>query len=220
MQCFVPFPVVLPEEKQVMHRQKLSLITMAVMAASVGLLAPLNAQSQTDAIQTNQTYQTNTTLAFEGRSGFQIPNSSSSPILITIAGDAVLTLEHAVSQEFVQTWGTANASQSRTIDFTHEGSMTFTGGGLIFRKENFFADDSSYGTTEQFFIRGGAGAERSELTFNTDSLIFEGDVRAGFAVSGTAKTLTFNNGFSMTIDRRARMPNPCSRAPTSNKARF
>ena len=203
-----------------MHRQKLSLITMAVMAASVGLLAPLNAQSQTDAIQTNQTYQTNTTLAFEGQSGFQIPNSSSSPILITIAGDAVLTLEHAVSQEFVQTRGTANASQSRTIDFTHEGSMTFTGGGLIFRKENFFANDSSYGTTEQFFIRGGAGAERSELTFNTDSLIFEGDVRAGFAVSGTAKTLTFNNGFSMTIDRRARMPNPCSRAPTSNKARF
>lgn len=136
-------------------------------------------------------------------SGFRFQTVVTPPpsISINIDPNATLTLQHAVSKDTFQT-GVANATQSRTIDFQRTGSMTFTGGDLVIRKENYFATDSSYSDpTQQCFIRGGDGDERSELIFDNHSVVFEGDVRSGFLISGKERTLTFNNGFTMTIDR-------------------
>ena len=100
--------------------------------------------------------------------------------------------------------------------------MTFTGGDLVIRKENYFATDSSYSDpTQQCFIRGGAGDERSELIFDNHSVVFEGDVRSGFLISGKERTLTFNNGFTMTIDRSESLnAEKASQVQASKRERF
>lgn len=154
------------------------------------------------AISSNTSYDTDTTLSFEGPVGFQLPNDGTpSNVTISIANGATLTVNHAVSQKYVDEHGLANAIQSRTIDFTSSGTITFTGGNLVFHKENYFANDSSHGYTEQVFIRGGSSSDQSELVFDTESVTFEGDVMAGFSLSGQNHVLTFKNGFTMTIDR-------------------
>ena len=179
---------------------RLSQISLAVLAAMY--FAPPTALAQSTAISSNQSYDTDTALNFEGSVGFQIPNDGApSNVTINIAEGSTLTINHAVSQENVDNNGTSNATHSRTIDFTRPGTLTFQGGNLVIRKENFFANDASQSYTEQVFIRAGGSSNQSELVFDTENVTFEGDVMAGFGLSGQNYVLTFKNGFTMNIDR-------------------
>lgn len=176
---------------------RISLAILSALCVALYVASP-NLNAQTDAIETRRSFSEDTTLLFEGPTGFQLPYQGSPDIAIRIDEGAQLTVEHVVSNIDA---GAANALQSRTIDFTEPGKITFTGGEVIFRKANFFARNANTGTTEQYFIRGGYTDTPSELIFDTASTTFEGDVRAGFAIAGPKHALRFKKGFTMTIDR-------------------
>lgn len=109
-----------------------------------------------------------------------IGSDYTNPVEITIGAGKTLTLQNS----YVNT-------QTKILDGTYRGGLTFTGGNLVLRM-----DDTSISTTtlddgtvvpytEQWFFRATNYENTGTTTFNTDSpVLMEGSVPEGVAYHG------------------------------------
>ena len=119
--------------------------------------------------------------------GSVIGSDDTNLVEITIAAGKTLTLKN-----------TDDNWQTRILDGSNRGGLTFTGGNLVLRMDDTSTDSNS----EQCFLRATNGdATTGTTTFNTDSaVVMEGSVPQGMTFHGD---INFKNGFVMNIDRSA-----------------
>ena len=159
------------------------------LALALGFAATVNgfaAEVTGPHIQTSRAFDDDTIYTVTDN-GSVIGSDDTNLVEITIAAGKTLTLKN-----------TDDNSQTRILDGSNRGGLTFTGGNLILRMDDTSTDSDS----EQCFLRATNGAATTgTTTFNTDSaVVMEGSVPQGLEFHGD---INFKNGFVMNIDRSA-----------------
>ena len=159
------------------------------LALALGFAATVNgfaAEVTGPHIQTSRAFDDDTIYTVTDN-GSVIGSDDTNLVEITIAAGKTLTLKN-----------TDDNSQTRILDGSNRGGLTFTGGNLILRMDDTSTDSDS----EQCFLRATNGAATTgTTTFNTDSaVVMEGSVPQGLEFHGD---INFKNGFVVNIDRSA-----------------
>ena len=147
------------------------------LALALGFAATVNgfaAEVTGPHIQTSRAFDDDTIYTVTDN-GSVIGSDDTNLVEITIAAGKTLTLKN-----------TDDNWQTRILDGSNRGGLTFTGGNLVLRMD----DTSTNGA-----------ATTGTTTFNTDSaVVMEGSVPQGMTFHGD---INFKNGFVMNIDRSA-----------------
>ena len=159
------------------------------LALALGFAATVNgfaAEVTGPHIQTSRAFDDDTIYTVTDN-GSVIGSDDTNLVEITIAAGKTLTLKN-----------TDDNWQTRILDGSNRGGLTFTGGNLVLRMDDTSTDSNS----EQCFLRATNGdATTGTTTFNTDSaVVMEGSVPQGMTFHGD---INFKNGFVMNIDRSA-----------------
>ena len=159
------------------------------LALALGFAATVNgfaAEVTGPHIQTSRAFDDDTIYTVTDN-GSVIGSDDTNLVEITIAAGKTLTLKN-----------TDDNWQTRILDGSNRGGLTFTGGNLVLRMDDTCTDSNS----EQCFLRATNGdATTGTTTFNTDSaVVMEGSVPQGMTFHGD---INFKNGFVMNIDRSA-----------------
>jgi len=159
------------------------------LALALGFAATVNgfaAEVTGPHIQTSRAFDDDTIYTVTDN-GSVIGSDGTNLVEITIAAGKTLTLKN-----------TDDNWQTRILDGSNRGGLTFTGGNLVLRMDDTSTDSNS----EQCFLRATNGdATTGTTTFNTDSaVVMEGSVPQGMTFHGD---INFKNGFVMNIDRSA-----------------
>ena len=159
------------------------------LALALGFAATVNgfaAEVTGPHIQTSRAFDDDTIYTVTDN-GSVIGSDDTNLVEITIAAGKTLTLKN-----------TDDNWQTRILDGSNRGGLTFTGGNLVLRMD----DTSTDSNCEQCFLRATNGdATTGTTTFNTDSaVVMEGSVPQGMTFHGD---INFKNGFVMNIDRSA-----------------
>ena len=159
------------------------------LALALGFAATVNgfaAEVTGPHIQTSRAFDDDTIYTVTDN-GSVIGSDDTNLVEITIAAGKTLTLKNIDDN-----W------QTRILDGSNRGGLTFTGGNLVLRMDDTSTDSNS----EQCFLRATNGdATTGTTTFNTDSaVVMEGSVPQGMTFHGD---INFKNGFVMNIDRSA-----------------
>ena len=159
------------------------------LALALGFAATVNgfaAEVTGPHIQTSRAFDDDTIYTVTDN-GSVIGSDDTNLVEITIAAGKTLTLKN-----------TDDNWQTRILDGSNRGGLTFTGGNLVLRMDDTSKDSNS----EQCFLRATNGdATTGTTTFNTDSaVVMEGSVPQGMTFHGD---INFKNGFVMNIDRSA-----------------
>ncbi|WP_418954763.1 autotransporter outer membrane beta-barrel domain-containing protein [Sutterella wadsworthensis] len=159
------------------------------LALALGFAATVNgfaAEVTGPHIQTSRAFDDDTIYTVTDN-GSVIGSDDTNLVEITIAAGKTLTLKN-----------TDDNWQTRILDGSNRGGLTFTGGNLVLRMDDTSTDSNS----EQCFLRATNGdATTGTTTFNTDSaVVMEGGVPQGMTFHGD---INFKNGFVMNIDRSA-----------------
>lgn len=174
-----------------MTKGKLTPLALAIGFALSGPI--LGAEVTGPYIHSSQTFDEDTVYTVTNTVAV-IGSDYTNPVEITIGAGKTLTLQNS----YVNT-------QTKILDGTYRGGLTFTGGNLVLRM-----DDTSISTTtlddgtvvpytEQWFFRATNYENTGTTTFNTDSpVLMEGSVPEGVAYHGK---VFFNSGLVMNIDR-------------------
>jgi len=173
-----------PAWREFMQKGKLTPLALALgFAATVNGFA---AEVTGPHIQTSRAFDDDTIYTVTDN-GSVIGSDDTNLVEITIAAGKTLTLKN-----------TDDNWQTRILDGSNRGGLTFTGGNLVLRMDDTSTDSNS----EQCFLRATNGdATTGTTTFNTDSaVVMEGSVPQGMTFHGD---INFKNGFVMNIDRSA-----------------
>ena len=159
------------------------------LALAIGFAATVNgfaAEVTGPHIQTSRAFDDDTIYTVTDN-GSVIGSDDTNLVEVTIAAGKTLTLKN-----------TDDNWQTRILDGSNRGGLTFTGGNLVLRMDDTSTDSNS----EQCFLRATNGAATTgTTTFNTDSaVVMEGSVPQGLESHGD---INFKNGFVMNIDRSA-----------------
>ena len=159
------------------------------LALALGFAATVNgfaAEVTGPHIQTSRAFDDDTIYTVTDN-GSVIGSDDTNLVEITIAAGKTLTLKN-----------TDDNWQTRILDGSNRGGLTFTGGNLVLRMDDTSTDSNS----EQCFLRATNGdATTGTTTFNTDSaVVMEGSVPQGMTFHGD---INFKHGFVMNIDRSA-----------------
>lgn len=160
-----------------MTKGKLTPLALAIGFALSGPI--LGAEVTGPYIHSSQTFDEDTVYTVTNTVAV-IGSDYTNPVEITIGAGKTLTLQNS----YVNT-------QTKILDGTYRGGLTFTGGNLVLRM-----DDTSISTTtlddgtvvpytEQWFFRATNYENTGTTTFNTDSpVLMEGSVPEGVAYHG------------------------------------
>ena len=169
------------------------------LALALGFAATVNgfaAEVTGPHIQTSRAFDDDTIYTVTDN-GSVIGSDDTNLVEITIAAGKTLTLKN-----------TDDNPQTRILDGSNRGGLTFTGGNLVLRMDDTStasftkSDGTLVPYSEQCFLRATNGAATTgTTTFNTDSaVVMEGSVPQGLEFHGD---INFKNGFVMNIDRSA-----------------
>jgi len=167
------------------------------LALALGFAATVNgfaAEVTGPHIQTSRAFDDDTIYTVTDN-GSVIGSDDTNLVEITIAAGKTLTLKN-----------TDDNPQTRILDGSNRGGLTFTGGNLVLRMDDTStasftkSDGTLVPYSEQCFLRATNGAAMTgTTTFNTDSaVVMEGSVPQGLEFHGD---INFKNGFVMNIDR-------------------
>ena len=167
------------------------------LALALGFAATVNgfaAEVTGPHIQTSRAFDDDTIYTVTDN-GSVIGSDDTNLVEITIAAGKTLTLKN-----------TDDNPQTRILDGSNRGGLTFTGGNLVLRMDDTStasftkSDGTLVPYSEQCFLRATNGAATTgTTTFNTDSaVVMEGSVPQGLEFHGD---INFKNGFVMNIDR-------------------
>ena len=143
------------------------------LALAIGFAATVNgfaAEVTGPHIQTSRAFDDDTIYTVTDN-GSVIGSDDTNLVEITIAAGKTLTLKN-----------TDDHWQTRILDGSNRGGLTFTGGNLVLRMDDTSTDSNS----EQCFLRATNGvATTGTTTFNTDSaVVMEGSVPQGLESHG------------------------------------
>ena len=175
-------------------------ISLTPLAFALGSALSLHAVAGEPYINSSTSFDKDTVYVVDDKSYVVIGNRTTTPVEISIAEGAKLTLQNAHNQ----------ISQDHVIDGSMPSGVVFSGGDLLVLQNDPYRKDLSRpdNETDLFFIRASSGIitfpgdpnpQIGGVVFDNASTEIRGDLAHGIYLAGGAAS--FKNGFLMTMDR-------------------